>query len=119
MNILNVGLKARVGEISDYHNKGKHTTTFSEMFEIAPNTYIVDTPGIKGFGLVDIAHDELYHFFPEIFAVSHGCKFANCTHMHEPGCAVQQAVNGGEVSEQRYLSYLKMMAGDEDGKYRK
>jgi len=119
INALNSGLEARVGEISDYHNKGKHTTTFSEMFEVSPNTYIVDTPGIKGFGLVDINPNELYHFFPEIFAASHGCKFANCTHVHEPGCAVQQAVSEGNVSRQRYNSYLKMLEGDEEEKYRK
>ena len=119
MNTLSPGLEARVGEISDYHKKGKHTTTFSEMFEVAPNTYIVDTPGIKGFGLVDINPNELYHFFPEIFAASHSCKFANCTHVHEPGCAVQQAVSEGGVSEQRYISYLKMLEGGEDEKYRK
>ncbi len=119
MNALCPGLEARVGEISGYHNKGKHTTTFSEMFEIAPGSYIVDTPGIKGFGLVDIKPEELYHFFPEIFAASHRCKFANCTHVHEPGCAVQQAVDDGEISEQRYISYLKMLEGDEEEKYRK
>jgi ribosome biogenesis GTPase len=119
MNVLNPELEVRVGEISDYHNKGKHTTTFSEMFEVAPNTYIVDTPGIKGFGLVDIELEELYHFFPEIFAVSHNCKFANCTHVHEPDCAVRSAIEEGKVSGQRYTSYLKMLEGDEDEKYRK
>ncbi len=119
MNALSPEVNARVGEISDYHNKGKHTTTFSEMFEIAPNTYIVDTPGIKGFGLIDIAPEELYHFFPEIFAESKHCKFANCTHVHEPGCAVQQAVDEGRISAHRYISYLKMLEGDDEEKYRK
>ena len=119
MNALSPGFEVRVGEISDYHNKGKHTTTFSEMFEVAPNTYIVDTPGIKGFGLVDIKPDELYHFFPEIFSASHSCKFANCTHAHEPGCAVQQAVTEHKISEQRYTSYLKMLEDDEEDKYRR
>ena len=119
INALSSGIEARVGEISDYHNKGKHTTTFSEMFEVLPNTYIVDTPGIKGFGLVDIKPEELYHFFPEIFAVSHSCKFANCTHVHEPHCAVQQAVAENKISELRYISYLKMLKGDEEEKYRK
>jgi ribosome biogenesis GTPase len=119
MNALSPALHLRVGEISDYHNKGKHTTTFSEMFEVAPRTYIVDTPGIKGFGLVDIKPEELYHFFPEIFASSAECKFANCTHVHEPHCAVRKAVDEGKISAQRYISYLKMLEGDEDEKYRK
>jgi ribosome biogenesis GTPase len=119
MNALCPNLNIRVGEISDYHNKGKHTTTFSEMFELVPNTYIVDTPGIKGFGLVDIESEELSHFFPEIFAASKGCKFANCTHVHEPSCAVRTAVDEGKISENRYISYLKMLEGDEEEKYRK
>jgi ribosome biogenesis GTPase len=115
---INPALDIKIGEISSYHNKGKHTTTFSEIFEIAPNTFIVDTPGIKGFGLVDIKKEEVSHFFPEIFAESSNCKFHNCTHVHEPGCAVIQAVEEGRVSGMRYLSYLKIMEEDE-GKYRK
>lgn len=115
---INPVLDIKIGEISSYHNKGKHTTTFSEIFEIAPNTFIVDTPGIKGFGLVDIKKEEVSHFFPEIFAESSNCKFYNCTHVHEPGCAVIQAVEEGRISGMRYLSYLKIMEEDE-GKYRK
>jgi ribosome biogenesis GTPase len=118
INALCPGLNARVGEISDYHNKGKHTTTFSEIFEIEKDSYIVDTPGIKGFGLVDIKPEEIPHYFREIFAVSKDCKFANCTHVHEPGCAVQRAVERGGISENRYVSYLKMLEGGEDEKYR-
>ncbi|MDR1022462.1 MAG: ribosome small subunit-dependent GTPase A [Prevotellaceae bacterium] len=117
INALNPQLKLRVGEISEYHNKGKHTTAFSEMFEVGKNSYVIDTPGIKGFGLVDIEPHELSHYFTEIFAASRACKFANCTHVHEPDCAVQEAVEKGKISRHRYVSYLKMLEGDE--KYRR
>lgn len=109
--------KARTGAISDYHHKGKHTTTFSEIFELGEDTYLIDTPGIKGFGLVDIAEEELCHYFPDLFAFSSGCKFYNCTHQHEPGCAVAQAVEDGKIHPSRYYNYLKILIGDE-GKYR-
>lgn len=117
LNALNANLSLRVGEISSYHNRGKHTTTFSEMVEVEPNTFVIDTPGIKGFGLLDVGNAELYHFFREIFAASHECKFANCEHIREPHCAVRKAVRQGRISEQRYASYLKMR--EEDGKYRR
>ncbi|MDR1343082.1 MAG: ribosome small subunit-dependent GTPase A [Prevotellaceae bacterium] len=117
INALNPQLKLRVGEISEYHNKGKHTTAFSEMFEVDKNSYVVDTPGIKGFGLVDIEPHELSHYFTEIFAASRACRFTDCTHVHEPGCAVREAVEKGKISTHRYVSYLKMLEGDE--KYRR
>ena len=107
----------KTGEISDYHNKGMHTTTFSEMFPVDGGGYIIDTPGIKGFGLIDIEGRELRHFFPEMMRLSPGCRFYDCSHTHEPGCAVREAVERGELSFQRYESYLKIL--DEDEKYRK
>ena len=110
-------LNLRTDDISSYHLKGKHTTTFSEMFKLSNGGYIIDTPGIKGFGLIDIEKDELYHFFREIFSKSSECKFYNCTHVHEPGCAVINAVNKGEISPSRYLSYLSIYE-DENSKYR-
>ncbi len=103
--------------ISSYHLMGKHTTTFSEMFELSFGGFIIDTPGIKGFGLVDIENDELYHYFPEIFRIASDCKFYNCTHIHEPGCAVISAVDEGIISPSRYISYLSIH-DDDNEKYR-
>lgn len=103
--------------ISSYHLMGKHTTTFSEMFELSFGGFIIDTPGIKGFGLVDIDNDELYHYFPEIFKIASDCKFYNCTHIHEPGCAVISAVDEGIISPSRYISYLSIH-DDDNEKYR-
>jgi ribosome biogenesis GTPase len=117
MNSLSVDLNRKTGEISKAHSKGTHTTTFYEMFEI-DNGFIIDSPGIKGFGLIDIDKSEVYHFFPEIFRVSAGCKFGMCSHTHEPECAVKAAVESGEISESRYISYLKILEGNDD-KYRK
>lgn len=110
-------LAARTGKISDYHNKGKHTTTYSEIFELDQDTYLIDTPGIKGFGLVDIAPQELFHYFPDIFAYASNCKYYNCTHIHEPGCEVIKAFEEGKIHPGRYYNYVKMLLGDE-GKYR-
>jgi ribosome biogenesis GTPase len=109
-------IEIRIGEISRAHSKGMHTTTFSQVYELDAESYIIDTPGIKGFGLVDIAEGELYHYFPEMMRVAPACQFYNCIHLHEPGCAVRRAVEEGEISEERYISYLKML--EEDGKYR-
>ncbi len=100
--------------ISSYHLMGKHTTTFSEMFELSFGGFIIDTPGIKGFGLVDIENDELYHYFPEIFRNASDCKFYNCTHIHEPGCAVISAVDEGIISPSRYISYLSIHDDDNE-----
>ena len=122
------GLDIRIGEISRAHAKGMHTTTFSQMYplaggggnahgELSADSYIIDTPGIKGFGLIDIGGGELYHYFPDLMRVAPGCQYYNCTHTHEPGCAVVRAVESGEISEERYVSYLKML--EEDEKYRK
>ena len=109
-------LDIRTGEISESHHKGKHTTTFSTMYPIEGG-YIIDTPGIKGFGLIDIDGRELCRYFPEMMRLAPDCRFYNCTHTHEPGCAVRDAVEQGFVAWSRYESYLKIL--DEDDKYRK
>lgn len=109
---------AKTAEISSYHNKGMHTTTFSEMFELLSGGHIIDTPGIKGFGTIDMEEAEIGHYFKEIFAVSSDCKFANCTHVHEPGCAVLTAVEKHEISSSRYQSYLSVLKDCDEGKYR-
>lgn len=109
-------IEIRTGEISESHHKGKHTTTFSTMYPIEDG-YIIDTPGIKGFGLIDIDDKELCRYFPEMMRLSPDCRFYNCTHTHEPGCAVVEAVKEGTVAYSRYESYLKIL--DEDDKYRK
>ena len=111
------GLDIKTGEISQSHHKGKHTTTFSTMYPLADGGYIIDTPGIKGFGLIDIDEAELAHYFPEMMRYLPDCRFYNCSHTHEPGCAVVEAVKSGEIAYPRYESYLKIM--DEDDKYRK
>ncbi len=117
INLLDPSLKLRTEEISRSHKSGRHTTTFSEMHEFSFGGYIIDTPGIKGFGLIDFGKDELFHYFPEIFRISSRCRFHNCTHTHEPGCAVISAVQQGEISESRYISYINMLE-DKGGKYR-
>jgi ribosome biogenesis GTPase len=103
----------RIGDISESSNKGQHTTTFAEMHELPFGGYIVDTPGIKGFGLVDIPKDELHHYFKEFFAALPNCKFNNCKHINEPGCAVIKGVEEGTIAASRYNSYLSMFE-DED-----
>ena len=108
----------KTGEISAYHNKGMHTTTFSEMFPVAGNGYIIDTPGIKGFGTFDMEEEEIGHYFPEIFKFSADCRYSNCTHRQEPDCAVRKAVEEHYISESRYSSYLNMLEDKEEGKYR-
>lgn len=109
---------ARTGDISESHHKGMHTTTFSEMFELANGGYLIDTPGIKGFGTFDMKPEEVGHYFKEIFAASEECRFNNCTHTHEPGCAVLEAVKEHRISESRYTSYLSILNDEDDGKYR-
>ena len=118
INRLIPGSKQKVREISEYHNKGMHTTTFSEMIELPQGGYIIDTPGIKGFGMFDMDETEISHYFPEIFRFSQKCKFNNCTHRREPGCAVRQAVEDRYVSESRYRSYLNMLDDKNENKYR-
>ena len=113
---LDPNLNLRVGEISAYHQQGKHTTTFYEMHPISSGGFVIDTPGIRGFGLVDVSQLELSGYFPEMLRVEDNCRFAPCTHTHEPGCAVKEAVENGEISVERYESYLGML--DEQTKYR-
>ena len=114
----------RTAEISDAHNLGQHTTTFSEMIplgtvpELVEGGWLIDTPGIKGFGTFDMAPEELTSYFPEIFRFSKDCRFSNCTHTHEPGCAVLQALEDHYIAPSRYQSYLSMMEGKEEDKYR-
>ena len=114
---IDPSLDIRTGEISDSHHKGRHTTTFSTMYPLAEGGAVIDTPGIKGFGLLDIDDAEVWHYFPEMMRVAPGCRFYNCTHTHEPGCAVVEAVKAGEIAWSRYESYLKIL--DDDEKYRK
>lgn len=118
LNALLPEAQARTGEISAYHLKGMHTTTFSEMFPFPEGGYIIDTPGIKGFGTFDMEVEEISHYFPEIFKTSADCKYGNCTHRNEPGCAVRQAVEQHYISQSRYASYLNMLEDKEEGKYR-
>lgn len=117
VNRIEPELNLKTAEISHYHQKGKHTTTFSEMFPLNCGGFIIDTPGIKGFGMVDMNKNEMFHYFPEIFKVSASCQFNNCTHTHEPGCAVIKAVKDEVISESRYNSYIKMITENTE-KYR-
>lgn len=111
-------IEIRTGAISAYHNKGMHTTTFSEMFPVGDSGYLIDTPGIKGFGTFDMEVEEVGHYFPEIFRESADCRYGNCTHRNEPGCAVRKAVEEHRISESRYASYLSMLEDKEESKYR-
>ena len=113
-----VVLVLRTAEISNAHNAGMHTTTFSEMLELPEGGWVIDTPGIKGFGTFDIERTELSSYFKEIFAFSKGCRFNNCTHTHEPGCAVLQALNDHYIAQSRYQSYLSMLDDKDESKYR-
>ena len=108
----------RTAEISDAHNTGQHTTTFSEMIDLGGKGYLIDTPGIKGFGTFDMEPEELTSYFKEIFHFSKDCRFSNCTHTHEPGCAVLKALEEHYISQSRYQSYLSMLEDKEGGKYR-
>jgi ribosome biogenesis GTPase / thiamine phosphate phosphatase len=117
LNNFNPALNLKTGEISDYHKQGKHITTFPEMHQMPFGGFVIDTPGMKGFGVVDMERNEIYHFFREIFNVSKNCRFNNCLHLDEPGCAVRTAVEKGEIDFLRYRSYLNIVEGD-DSKYR-
>lgn len=110
--------KRKVGDISAYHQMGMHTTTYSEMIEIEGGGFIIDTPGIKGFGTVSMTREEVSHYFPEIFKFSHKCFYNNCMHLNEPRCAVTEAVENHYISESRYHSYLNILEDIEEGKYR-
>ena len=117
INRLVPGADLRTSEISDAHNTGQHTTTFSEMIPIEKG-YLIDTPGIKGFGTFDMEPEELTSYFKEIFTFSKDCRFSNCTHTHEPGCAVLKALEDHFIAQSRYQSYLSMLDDKDDGKYR-
>nr|WP_314755589.1 ribosome small subunit-dependent GTPase A [uncultured Prevotella sp.] len=118
INQILPGVNLKTAEISDAHNTGMHTTTFSEMLELPDGGYLIDTPGIKGFGTFDMEPEELTGYFKEIFKFSEGCKFNNCTHTHEPGCAVLAAVENHYIAESRYWSYLNMLEDKDENKYR-
>ena len=118
INKIIPGINLRTGVISEYHKKGMHTTTFSEMIPIPGGGYIIDTPGIKGFGTIEMEGVEVSHYFPEIFRFSKACKFHNCSHRHEPDCAVLEALEKSFISESRYNSYLNIIEDKESGKYR-
>ena len=118
LNALIPGLEAKTADISAAHDTGMHTTTFSEMFDLPGGGQVIDTPGIKGFGTFDFKKEEVAHYFREIFAESANCKYGDCTHTHEPGCAVRRAVEEHLISESRYASYLNMLEDPDETKYR-
>ncbi len=116
INILEPGLNLKTMDISDFHNTGKHTTTFTTLYKLSFGGYIIDTPGIKAFGMLEMEAWEISHYFPEIFKISHDCQYNNCSHTHEPGCAVKVAVKNGKIAVSRFISYLGLLETDE--KYR-
>lgn len=118
VNAVAPEVATKVGEISKTHDTGMHTTTYTEMFEFMPGSYIVDTPGVKGFGTFDMEIEEISHYFVEFFELSKECRYGNCTHTHEPGCAVLEALERGELAPSRYQSYLSMLEDKGEGKYR-
>lgn len=119
INSIIPNLNIRVGEISDTHHTGTHTTTFSEMYSLPQGGEIIDIPGVKGFGTIDFDPTEVSHYFPEIFRTSSKCRYNNCTHIHEPGCAVLEALENQEISQSRYTSYLSIIEDANPDKYRK
>ena len=116
INSIQPGTMLKTGIISDSHHSGKHTTTYSEMIDLDFGGFIIDTPGIKGFGLLEMAKEEIAHYFPEMFQLLNNCQYYNCTHIHEPGCAVKKAVTDGQIAESRYDTYLGLL--DTEDKYR-
>ena len=119
INVIEPGLELKTGEISNYHKSGKHITAFAEMFQLSQGGYIIDSPGIRGFGMTDMENEPLFHYFPEIFSISAQCKYHNCIHVNEPGCAVIQAIESGGVSLSRYNSYLNLLEEQKNAsKYR-
>ena len=114
INAIEPGLSLKTSEISQQHLQGQHTTTFAEMFDLSFGGQIIDTPGIKGFGVVEIDKEELGDYFPEFFALKEHCKFNNCLHLEEPKCAVKDALENEEIAWSRYKSYLQILAGEED-----
>jgi ribosome biogenesis GTPase len=109
LNAIQPELGLRTGEISEVHSKGKHTTTFAEMFELTEGGSVIDTPGVKEFGMVNMTEEEIYHYFPEIFKAADKCKFGNCLHKDEPGCAVKSEVENGTIAESRYSNYISVL----------
>ncbi|WP_127021628.1 ribosome small subunit-dependent GTPase A [Flagellimonas beolgyonensis] len=118
VNALEPGLHLRTAEISEQHLQGQHTTTFAEMYDLSFDARIIDTPGIKGFGIVDMEKEEIGDYFPEFFELKGHCKFNNCLHLDEPKCAVKEALENDEVAWSRYRSYVQMLTGEEDNPYR-
>lgn len=118
INALIPGLDLKTAAISDVHDQGIHTTTFSEMFPLPFGGWIIDTPGVRGFGTIEMGASEVSHYFPEIFRISSGCRFGDCTHTHEPGCAVLEALDQQRISRSRYNSYLSILNDAGEGKYR-
>ena len=114
VNAIAPDLNLRTNEVSTFANKGVHTTTFAEMFELAPDTFIIDTPGIKELGLMDTSKSEVGHYFPEMRDRLNQCRFNNCLHFNEPGCAIKDAVEAGDIAESRYMSYLSMIEGGDN-----
>ena len=119
INLLVPDAHVRVGDVSHTHHKGMHTTTFSELLDLPDGGAVIDTPGVKAFGTIDFERAQVAHYFPEIFRISGNCRFNNCTHTHEPGCAVLDAVERGEIAPSRFTSYLSILDEDPDNKYRK
>ena len=118
LNLMVPNAEAKVADISDAHDTGTHTTTFSEMVPLPSGGWLIDTPGIKGFGSFDMEPEEIGSYFREIFKFSQDCRFSNCTHTHEPGCAVRKAVESHYIAESRYASYLSMLQDKDENKYR-
>ncbi len=118
LNRLVPEARAKTAAISAAHDQGQHTTTFSEMYDLQGGGCIIDTPGIRGFGTFDVGREEVSHYFREIFRIGQDCRFGNCTHTHEPGCAVQTALGNNEIAESRYRSYLSMLEDEDERKYR-
>lgn len=119
INLLIPDAHVKVGDVSQTHHKGMHTTTFSELLDLPGGGAIIDTPGVKAFGTIDFERAEVAHYFPEVFKISSDCRFNDCTHTHEPGCAVREAVEQGDISISRYTSYLSILDEDPNNKYRK
>ena len=119
INLMAPDAHVRVGDVSQAHHKGMHTTTFSELLDLPGGGAIIDTPGVKAFGTIDFERAQVAHYFPEIFNASSECRFNNCTHTHEPGCAVLDAVERGDISSSRYSSYMSILEEDPNNKYRK
>lgn len=119
VNAIDPSLNLKTGEISKAHQQGQHTTTFAEMHKLSSGGYIIDTPGIRAFGIVDLDKEVISHYFPEMRALMHKCKFNNCRHLNEPNCAVKAALETGDIDESRYMTYVQLMEEDQLETYRK